>query len=398
MPQNLRIAQLANLIGPVSGGMRTAVRHLGQGYVAAGAERILVLPGDRDRFEETDEGIVVYVKSPEIVAGYRMIFQPGRALSVLDRFRPTSVEVSDKWTLTTVARWARNRGIGSVLFSHERLDAMASMWLRRTLGVERMVQLLYRRLVKEFDSIVITSDYAADEYHNLGANLVKVPLGVDLTTFHPDRGSPVDDGIIKLAYVGRLSREKSPHLGVATTVELHRRGVPVRLDLYGVGPDQAELQALAEDAPVYFHGYVDSREEIAAKLAAADFALSVCPAETFGLAVLEALACGTPVITSNEGGAYELVTAECGNSGNPTPQSLADAVMTAAARPRAAMRKAARARAEQYPWQASVDRMMTLHTHLAREVPYLPLSADRLRRKLSPEAFEALSFGPDRSN
>ncbi|MGJ3507883.1 glycosyltransferase [Enemella sp. A6] len=376
--------------------MRTAVRHLGRGYVAAGAERILVLPGKHDHFRETEEGIEVYVKAPEIVAGYRMIFETGRALSVLDRFRPTSVEVSDKWTLTAVGRWARRRGIGSVLFSHERLDAMASMWLRERFRVNRAVQLLYRRLVKEFDSIVVTSDYAADEYHNLGANLVHVPLGVDLTTFHPDKGSPVDDGILKLAYVGRLSREKSPHLGVATAVELHRQGVPVRLDMYGVGPDEQELRELASDAPVVFHGYVDSREEIARRLAGADFALSVCPAETFGLAVLEALACGTPVITADRGGGFELVTRESGAWAAPDPESLADALLRAAARPRQQMRVAARAQAERYPWQNSIDRMLTLHHHLAREVPYLPMSADRLRRALSPEAFEALQFRPEK--
>lgn len=396
MPKNLRIAQLANLIGPVSGGMRTAVRHLGHGYVAAGAERILVLPGKHDHFRETEHGIEIYVKSPEISPGYRMIFQTGRAMNILDRFRPTSVEVSDKWTLTTVGKWARRRGIGSVLFSHERLDAMASMWLRERFRVGRAVQLLYRRLVKEFDAIVVTSDYAADEYHNLGANLVHVPLGVDLTIFHPDRGTPVDDGIVKLVYVGRLSREKSPQLGVATAVELHRRGVPVRLDMYGVGPDEAELRQLAGDAPVVFHGYVDSRADVARKLAEADFALSVCPAETFGLAVLEALAAGTPVITANRGGAFELVTKDCGAWGDPEPESLADAIQRAAARPRAAMRIAAREQAERYPWQNSIDRMLTLHTHLAREVPYLPLSADRLRRALSPEAFEALQFQPEK--
>ncbi len=44
------------------------------------------------------------------------------SLQVLERFKPTSVECSDKWTLSPVGRWARRRGIGSVLFSHERLD------------------------------------------------------------------------------------------------------------------------------------------------------------------------------------------------------------------------------------------------------------------------------------
>ena len=41
----MRIAQLANFVGPTSGGMRTAVRALGRGYREAGAARLLVVPG-----------------------------------------------------------------------------------------------------------------------------------------------------------------------------------------------------------------------------------------------------------------------------------------------------------------------------------------------------------------
>ena len=48
----LRIAQLANFVGPVSGGMKVAIDALGKGYVAAGHERILVLPGPNPRIPE----------------------------------------------------------------------------------------------------------------------------------------------------------------------------------------------------------------------------------------------------------------------------------------------------------------------------------------------------------
>lgn len=381
-PPRLRIAQLANFIGPVSGGMRTAVDHLGAGYAAAGAERILVVPGKRDDFEETENGIIVHVRAPRIVGGYRMIAQPWRALDVLDQFHPTTVEVSDKWTLSPVAHWARKRGIGSVLFSHERLDAMLSLWLRRQIGVSRGVNTLNRRLAKDFDAVVVTSQYAAEEFASTGARLVRVPLGVDLETFHPDAGHPLADGVLKCVYVGRLSREKSPHLAVATVVELHRRGIPVRLDIYGVGPDTHELVALAGDAPIHFHGFLGSREEVARRFAAADLSLSVCPAETFGLAVLEALASGTPVVTADRGGGRELVDASCGEWGAPHPNDLADAAQRLAARPRGLVRRAARKRAERYTWEASVERMVALHTELARDVPLRPLRRDRLRRRL----------------
>ncbi len=375
----MRIAQLANFIGPTSGGMRRAVDQLGAGYVAAGHERLLVIPGPKDTVTETDAGIVVQVRGPRVTGGYRLIARPSTALAALDRFRPTSVEVSDKWTLTSVARWARRRGVGSVLFSHERLDDMASMFLRA--GVAGTVRQWNRYLASQYTRVVVTSDYSAGEWAHTSARLTKVPLGVDLDRFSPAAGSPRDDGVLSLVYVGRMSREKSPQLGVAAAVELHRRGVPLRLRMVGTGPHLHELRRIAEDAPVKFEGYVDDRAEIAAAYASADISLSVCPAETFGLAVLEALASGTPVVTANAGGGRELVDATCAEWGEPTPVGIADAIERLAARIAAdhpAMRAAARTRAELYPWSKAVDGMLRVH----EEVAGAPAPATRLATRV----------------
>ena len=206
----MRIAQLANFVGPTSGGMKVVIEQLGQGYVDAGHTRIFVFPGARDEVVESEAGILVSVRAPKVSEQYRMIFQPWRALDVLDRFRPTSVEVSDKWTLSPVGRWAAKRSVGSVLFSHERLSDMLAMWARRSFGVEAAVGALNRRLAKEFDAVVVTSQFAADEFADTGARLELAPLGVDLATFHPSAGSPADDGVLKFCYGGRLSHEKSP--------------------------------------------------------------------------------------------------------------------------------------------------------------------------------------------
>lgn len=373
---------MANFVGPTSGGMKVVIETLGEGYVAAGHERILVVPGRRDHVEETASGIVVSVRSPQLTPQYRMIAKPWRALEVLDRFRPTTIEVSDKWTLSPAGRWAAKRGVGSVMFSHERLSDMLAMWMRRSFGVEAAVGALNRRLAKEFDAVVVTSQFAADEFEDTGARLELVPLGVDLATFHPSVGAPVDDGVLKLVYAGRLSHEKSPQLAVATAVELHRRGRRVRLDVYGTGPDLKELQRIAADAPVTFHGFVDGRAELAKRFAGADVSLSVCPAETFGLAVLEALACGTPVVTANRGGASELVDHSAGANGAPDPASLADAVESLVPRLGPGLRAGARTTAEKYTWGSTIRRMLALHQDLVTEVPYRSLRGiERLRRK-----------------
>jgi len=365
----MRIAQLANFVGPTSGGLRRAVDKLGRGYVAAGHERLLIIPGPTDSVTSSEAGTVVTIASPALASGYRLVTNLKKVRQALARFRPTSVEVSDKWTMTFAGLWARRQGIPTVLLSHERLDDMASMFLE--LEVSGLIHALNRYLARHYDKVVVTTRYSAGEWMNTQANLVVVPLGVDLDEFRPggDAGGEAGRRGLRLILSGRMSREKSPHLAVATAVELDRRGVDMQLNVFGTGPHLEELRALAGAAPVFFHGYLDSREALAEAYRHADIALSVCPAETFGLAVLEALACGTPVVTADRGGAWELVDASCAQWGSPDPVFLADAVVAMARRVRedeAGMRAAARACAERYPWAAAVNSMLDLHDQLLR--------------------------------
>lgn len=364
----MRIAQLANFVGATSGGMRTAIEQLGRGYVAAGAERLLVIPGPVDAVTSTDLGDVVQVRAPRVGGGYRLIVEPWRVIDVLEQWSPTSVEWNDKLTLLPVAWWARRNGVRSVLLSHERLGDMFALRSGLDTTSKVSIGLLNRLLVRSFDTVVVTSRYAEEEFRAVaaaaGCPIQRVPLGVDLTTFRPATARPRPPGsedVLRLVHAGRLSREKSPHLAVATAVELHRRGVPVRLDVHGDGPHREELEEMATGTPVHFHGYVDGRAALRDRLAAADISLSVCPGETFGLAVLEALACGTPVVTADRGGARELIDRSCGAWAPADPTALADAVLRLAARPVGPVRRAARHRAELFPWELTVARMLALH-------------------------------------
>lgn len=403
----MRIVQLANFYGPTSGGLRTAVDALGRGYVAAGHERALVIPGPKDCWRQDENGVTVMLRSPQLPGtSYRVVVEPWRVRDVLERLRPTSVEVSDKSTMLAGARWAARNGTGSVLLSHERLDTHLAPRVGWRRGLVTGTNAVNRVLRRSFDEIVVTSAFAAEEFVRLGGSLVhRIPLGVDLTTFHPDRrhaAGEVNDvievchvtdashvnasddantgltpmsvdrqpaateDVAHLVYAGRLSMEKRPDLAIATAVELHRQGVAFRLDVYGDGPDRETLVGMAGDAPVVFHPYVADRTALAVRLASADVALSVCPVETFGLAILEALACGTPVVTADQGGGRELVDAAAGAWAPPEPAALAAAVRTVLARPRRERREGARRRAERYPWRSTVDAMLGVHASVAR--------------------------------
>ena len=357
----MRIVQLANFYMPTSGGLRTAVDTIGRGYLAAGHERFLVVPGEDHGETDTDMGTVITLPGLPVSGGYRMVTRAATVQRTLDRLLPDSVEVSDKATMLVAGDWAAEHGAGSILFSHERLDTWLAARLRVGSLLEPGIRWWNRRLVERFNAVVVTSEFAEDEFAQLGVpDVVRIPLGVDLDTFRPAAVLP-DNEPARLIYAGRLSKEKNPGAVVEAVDLLVRSGIDVRLDVYGDGSALPVLRRRADGLPVLFHGHVSDRSGLAARLGAADVAFAPSPAETFGLSVLEALACGTPVVAANTGGGGELLSADAGVAVPATPEGLAAGVLEVLSRPAAARRAGARRRAELFPWSATVDSMLNLH-------------------------------------
>ena len=362
----MRIVQLANFYSTTSGGLRTAVDAVGRGYVACGHQRILVVPGDAFRRRHTDGGLVITVPGVPVSGGYRMIARPAVLLRVLDEVAADAVEVSDKLTMVPAAGWARTRGAGAVLFSHERLDRwLAARWpgLARRAGgaVNKAVRAWNRRIAGMFDTVVVTSAYAEAEFAQLGVrNLRRVPLGVDLTTFRPRPVAP-DRPVARLLYAGRLSPEKNVSAVITAMRRLSDRGIAAHLDVYGDGAARDVLVAQAAGLPVTFHGHLAERGALARAMAGADLVFAPSWAETFGLSILEAMACGTPVVVAAPGGAPELMAPYAGLAVPADADGLAAGAAEVLSWPAAGRRAAARRRAEQFPWSATVSAMLDLH-------------------------------------
>ncbi len=107
-----------------------------------------------------------------------------------------------------------------------------------------------------------------------------------------------------MAYAGRLSREKGLDVLPEISQSLRAHGQPHRLLFIGDGPMRAELQAACPGA--IFTGRV-AHEHVPALLASADLFWFPSRTDTFGNVVLEAQACGLPVIVTDEGGPREAV-------------------------------------------------------------------------------------------
>jgi alpha-1,6-mannosyltransferase len=371
----MRIVRLANFVAPRSGGLRTSLAELGAGYLAAGHEPVLVIPGERDGDERCAQGRVITLRAPRVpfTGGYRVLWRRRRLARLLAALRPDALEVSDRTTLRWTGAWAREHGVPAVMVSHESVTALLKLTpLKLTrLGLGRAVaDWLNRRTARAYHRVICTTDWAAAEFGRIGAgNVVRVPLGVDLDTFSPRAGKVrsryVGHGQILLVHCGRLSAEKRPQRSLTTLATLRAAGLPVRLVVAGDGPLRSRLVRRGARAglPVTFAGFLPGRADLAALLASADVAIAPGPAETFGLAALEALACGTPVVVSAESALPEVV-GEAGAS--VAGEDLAAGVLAVLARPERSRRAAARARAEQYDWGTAVRGFLAAHGTLDR--------------------------------
>lgn len=375
----MRIIQLANMYHARSGGLRTVVDTLGRGYAAAGHDRILIVPGAKRSVAADEHGTVITLPGMPVTGGYRMILRAEKVLGVLAELNPDSIEVSDKATLASAGPWARARGVRSVLFSHERLGEMVANRTRsQSKSLQRAVMRWTRKVVAGFDEVVATSAFGERELQLAGAtNIRRVPLGVDLAVFRPAVGpgsvslrttSTARPDVVRLVYAGRLSHEKNPQAAIETIRVLRSQGVDARLDVYGSGPHYSSLCRRAKGLPVTFHGYVAARSNLAERFANADLVLAPAACETFGLAALEALASGVAVVAAAGSGAAELVAPEAdgvrpgaGVAVPATGQGLADGVLELLDFPALERAAAARARASQFPWSASVGRMLAIH-------------------------------------
>ncbi|WP_405162188.1 glycosyltransferase [Nocardia sp. NBC_01499] len=361
----MRIVQIANFYTPASGGLRTCLDEIGRGYLAAGHNRVLVVPGPADGDEVTASGRRITVHSPKFGAGGYHVLTARRTRAVLDRLRPDVLECSDKLSVRWLAPWARGAGVPLVLFSHERIDAILRTRVPPGFPLTTVADLANRRLWVRAEKVVVTSSFATAEFARIGAtNVRRVPLGVDLTTFHPaDPETPwAANDPVRLVLVSRLSKEKRAERAIEAVRVLVESGLNCELTVIGDGPLRHRLERLATGLPVFFHGHLTDRTTMATLVADADIAVFPSPAETFGLAVLEALACGTPVVVPAAGAASELVDAPgSGIVSDGTPQGLADGVRELLTVPTPQRRNAARTAAERFPWSATVTGMLALY-------------------------------------
>ena len=244
---------------------------------------------------------------------------------------------------------------------------------------------LVRRVLRSADAVASTSEAMARQVERIAVAPLRrpvaiTPFGVDTECFKPCIDSSGGD---RRALVIGTVKTLARNYGIDTLIDAFallstsRDGRPLRLRIVGDGPERAALEARAAalNIAVEFVGAV-AHDEVPRQLQQLDIYVVASRMESFGVAVIEASACGLPVVVSDAGGLPEVV--EHGVTGlvvpRESPRALADAIarLVDDATLRNRMGENGRQRVQQrYEWSSCVERVTAVYESLrarSREV------------------------------
>jgi alpha-1,6-mannosyltransferase len=325
--------------------------------------------------ETCGNAVPALVKIPSAVVpgfhGFRMPLSVEGPARLLKAVRPDVVEAGDAGHCAWAALRMRKRyDIPAVAFYHSDLPGLVrprfGRWIAH--GTCRYLANLYR----QFDLVLAPSRIMVDHLDAIGVpGAVHQPLGIDSSVFRPQRRDATLREHLHLApearllvYAGRFTPEKKLHVLIDAVRLL---GAPYHLVLVG-GGDALPFCDRVKHIP-----FQHDQRQLARLLASCDVLVHPGDRETFGLIVLEAMACGLPVVATNKGGVAELVDAETGILAEPNDvASLAGAIEAIYQCDMARMGLAARRKAvERYDWNEILPQVVGRYEALVGGHPYV---------------------------
>jgi glycosyltransferase involved in cell wall biosynthesis len=241
--------------------------------------------------------------------------------------------------------------------------------------------IIERSSLKHIDKLIAVNDSAKGYYTGnnprLKNDIIVIPVGIDLKLFRPmDRKKMrslydfAQDDIIIL-YIGRFSQEKGLDL-LLRGFSLLKAHIPnARLILLGKGPSESNLRKIVKEEKISDVTFMEpvSHDKIPQMINSADL-LALCSSyEGMPTVVLEALACGIPVVSTDVGDVSKIV--KNGKTGelilNRDPKSVQNALLKVIERDCETYKMECITEAKRFSWEVVSQEIIKVYNEVARE-------------------------------
>jgi len=246
------------------------------------------------------------------VTSYPLFFYPPYCLALASRM----AEVAEGYSLDLLhVHYAIPHSIAALL-ARQMLEKRCRLPFVTTLhgtditlvGADRSYFPITKYSIEVSDGITAVSDYLRQrtvEVFGVANEIRVIPNFVNCERYQPAAHRPVRDTLIHISNFRPVKRV----LDCIRILERVRRQVPARLLMAGDGPDRGPAEQLARELGVEQHvEFLGKQDHVERLIPQADVLLLPSDYEAFGLAALEAMACGVPPVATRVGGVGELIT------------------------------------------------------------------------------------------
>jgi glycosyltransferase involved in cell wall biosynthesis len=338
---------------------------------------LLTVSGDipeeiRTRFEEAGAQVIACSYHRQQLRYWAYVSGQARRYNVL----LVQVRFFDYFTLLL---WmCRLSGIGRIIFT----EANSGEWLDRGDWRATLVRLRAALTSRPVTKFIAISEFIKRRLAAVGLpedRICVVYNGIDTSRYVPDPEKPQvperkcsdDSETLFVLFAAALLEWKRPELALSVCAELTQRGLAVRLLMAGSGPMQVSLEAMTEELGIQDRvSWLGHHEELQRVFQGVDVFLHTAKGEAFGNVLVEAMACGIPVVATRSGAAAEVIeegtTGLLVDPGVGEVERFADAIQSLWENPerRAAMGQAGVRRAAWFTVEACVENTVAVYSEV----------------------------------
>lgn len=331
----MRIAMITDSYYPTRDGVVTSITTTKKTLEDMGNEVFVIAPdpGKDDRMEG-----VIYIGSMKFKSydGYFIPIFPSKALRKIDELDVDIIHIHGIAVMALRGLlYSRLLKKPVVLTFHTMVGDVLEYYSPISLKKDFVEKILWKYMgfvLKRMNAVIVPTRGIGRELEGKAGSLktVTVPTGIDTGCFHPK----IDYSELKrklniksryvVAHVSRLSYEKNIDMVIRAMHE-----VDATLVIAGSGPCERELKELtaAEGLTdkVIFTGFLE-KDELLQLYNLADAIVSASAFETQGLSILEAMACGTPVVCRDARAFHDIITDRSNGFLFTDPEQLPDTI------------------------------------------------------------------------